>query len=53
MKPNNWKGTAELIGIAAIVVSLVFVGTQIRQDQDIALAQISLTTMTPKSNGLG
>ena len=40
MKPNNWKGTAELIGIAAIVVSLVFVGTQIRQDQDIALAQI-------------
>ena len=40
MKTSNWKDIAELVGIAAIVVSLVFVGTQIRQDQEIAIAQI-------------
>lgn len=35
----DWKGTAELIGIAAIVASLIFVGLQMRQDQEIAQAQ--------------
>ena len=38
MNSNNWKDTAELIGITAIVVSLVFVGLQMRQSQDIAIA---------------
>ena len=35
----DWKGTAELIGLAAIVASLIFVGLQMRQDQEIAEAQ--------------
>ena len=40
MKVTNWKDIAELIGIAAIVASLIFVGVQMRQDRQIAEAQI-------------
>ncbi len=40
MKNTDWKATAELIGIAAVVASLIFVGLQLRQEQDIAIAQI-------------
>jgi len=40
MRMTNWKVTAELIGIAAIVASLIFVGLQLRQDQEIAVSQI-------------
>jgi hypothetical protein len=36
---TNWKQTAELVGIAAIVASLIFVGFQLRQEQNIAIAQ--------------
>lgn len=38
MKPTSWKDMAELVGIVAIVVSLVFVGLQLKQSQNIALA---------------
>jgi hypothetical protein len=38
LKSTNWKDIAELIGIAAIVASLVFVGLQMKQSQDIAIA---------------
>jgi hypothetical protein len=38
MKMSDWKDTAELIGIAAIVASLIFVGLQMKQSQDIAIA---------------
>ena len=38
MKSTNWKDVAELIGIAAIVASLIFVGLQMKQSQDIAIA---------------
>ena len=38
MKSTNWKDKAELIGIAAIVASLIFVGLQMKQSQEIALA---------------
>ncbi len=38
MKTRDWKDIAELIGIAAIVASLIFVGLQMRQDQSIAIA---------------
>ncbi len=31
MKITNWKDNAELIGIAAIVASLIFVGLELRQ----------------------
>lgn len=38
MKSRDWKDIAELVGIAAIVASLIFVGLQMRQDQSIAIA---------------
>lgn len=39
---TNWKGLAELIGIAAIVASLVFVGLQLKQSQSIALNEVAV-----------
>ena len=38
MKKANWRELAELLGIAAIVASLIFVGVQLRQDGQIAQA---------------
>jgi len=38
MTNSSWRSTAELIGIAAIVASLIFVGLQLKQSQDIAIA---------------
>jgi len=38
LKSTSWKDTAELIGIAAIVASLIFVGLQMKQNHEIALA---------------
>ncbi len=40
MKSTNWKDIAELIGIAAIVASLIFVGLQMQQDRDMTLIQV-------------
>ena len=37
---TNWREIAELIGIAAIVASLVFVGMQMRQDRVHARAEL-------------
>ena len=34
----NWKDGAELIGVLAIVLSLIFVGFQIKQSHEIAIA---------------
>jgi hypothetical protein len=42
VKSNNWKDIAELIGIAAIVASLIFVGLQMRQSQSIAMSDGNL-----------
>jgi len=39
LKKVDWKGTAELVGLGAIVASLIFVGLQMKQDQEIAEAQ--------------
>ena len=39
MKKTNWRNAAELIGIAAIVASLIFVGLQLKQSDEIALAE--------------
>ena len=36
MNSRDWKDTAEIIGIVAIVASLIFVGLQMRQAHDIA-----------------
>ena len=38
VKRHDWKDIAELIGIAAIVASLIFVGLQMKQSQEIAIA---------------
>ena len=38
MSKTGWKDIAEIIGIAAIVASLVFVGLELRQSQQIAIA---------------
>ena len=38
LKPIDWRTSAELVGLAAIVVSLIFVGLELRQSQKIALA---------------
>lgn len=40
MRSTNWKDIAEIIGIAAIVASLVFVGMQMRQDRTLARAEL-------------
>jgi len=45
MKNTSWKDIAELIGIAAIVASLIFVGLQMRQDQEIAIAEVSQSSL--------
>ena len=37
MSNTDWKSVAEFVGIAAIVASLVFVGMQLRQEQEIAI----------------
>ena len=44
MKSANWKESAELVGLAAIVASLIFVGLELRQSQKIALNDAAFTT---------
>ena len=39
MESRNWKDIGEFVGMGAIVASLIFVGFQMRQDRDIALAE--------------
>ncbi len=43
MKNSSWKDYAEIAGIAAIVASLIFVGLQMRQDREIAIASVQAT----------
>jgi len=38
MQRINWKDIAELVGITAIVASLIFVGFQMKQSHEIALS---------------
>ena len=46
MKSTNWKDTAELIGVAAIVASLIFVGLQLKQERDLAIAEATISSFT-------
>ncbi len=48
MKPVVWKDVLELIGIAAIVASLIFVGLQLKQSQDIALNELSASILASR-----
>ena len=41
MNKTSWRDVAELVGIVAIVGSLLFVGLQLRQEQAIASAEIN------------
>ena len=43
---QGWKDLAELIGIAAIVASLLFVALQMRQAQDIAYSDLDLSLLS-------
>ena len=55
MKSRDWKDIAELIGIAAIVASLIFVGLQMKQAQDIADAErrvLSVSNRIELSNSI-
>jgi hypothetical protein len=45
MKKSDWKDTAELVGIAAIVASLIFVGLQMKQAQDIAYSELDVSLL--------
>ena len=45
MKPNRLKDFAELIGFAAIVASLVFVGLQLRQSEVIAQSELNASIL--------
>jgi hypothetical protein len=49
MAQNNWKDIAELIGITAIVASLVFVGMQMKQSQELAFAE---SVQLMRANGI-
>jgi hypothetical protein len=40
MKSPPWKTLGELVGIAALVTSLVFVGYQLKQDRQVATMQV-------------
>jgi hypothetical protein len=51
MKSTNWKTWLELVGIAAIVTSLVFVGAQLRLDRQIMTVS-TFGSVTESTNGL-
>ncbi len=42
---KDWKMFAELMGITAIVASLIFVGMQMQQTQEIAIAEMNASTL--------
>jgi hypothetical protein len=42
----DWKHIIELLGIVAIVASLIFVGFQLRQDREIAIAETFLSILS-------
>ena len=44
MKTGSWKDIAELVGIAAIVASLIFVGLELKQNRDLAIATMKDST---------
>ena len=50
MNTKGWREVAELIGIAAIVASLVFVGLQLRQEQNIAVAALGQSEIASRTD---
>ena len=43
MKPNSWKDLFDIVGIVAIVASLLFVGMELRQSRAIAISEGNLS----------
>ena len=41
MKSLHWRDVAELVGVAAIVASLIFVGLQLKQERKLGMADIT------------
>jgi hypothetical protein len=41
MNSLHWRDVAELVGVAAIVASLIFVGLQLKQDRRLGMADIT------------
>jgi hypothetical protein len=41
MKSLHWRDIADLVGVAAIVASLIFVGLQLQQDRKLGMADIT------------
>ena len=41
MKFAGWKDLVEIVGIVAIIASLIFVGLQLKQEQQIAISEIA------------
>lgn len=39
MTSRNWKDTAELLGVVAIVLSLIFVGIQLQLDRNVSIVE--------------
>ena len=51
MKSPDWKTTAEMVGVAAIVASLIFVGIQLKQDRELTSVS-SFGSVAESSNAL-
>ena len=46
MTQTKWKDIVELVGISAIVASLIFVGIQLKQDRGLAIAEATVASFT-------
>ena len=46
MTKQDWKTLAELVGVLAIVASLLFVALQMRQAQDIAYSELDVSLLS-------
>jgi len=51
MRSPDWKTTVEMVGVAAIVASLIFVGVQINQDRQLTTVS-SFGSVVESSNAL-
>ena len=45
MKTTNWRILAEVVGISAVVGSLLFVGVQIQLDRKVASSQVNMAAL--------
>ena len=50
METFRWREVAEVVGVAAIVASLIFVGLQLQQDEEIAIVETRGSITASKMN---